>query len=127
MRLLADSSVWIDHFRRADEALAAALRNRAVLTHPLVIGEIAMGSIADRSAVLESLLTLRQARRADDAEVLGLIERHRLWGTGIGYTDAHLLASALLGPDTKLWTRDKRLGEAAEALGVAGEGVVPAP
>jgi predicted nucleic acid-binding protein len=119
VRLLADSSIWMDHIRRRDESLAAALRRDAVVTHPLVIGEIAMGSIKQRSAVLASLLELREARRAEEGEVLDLIERHRLFGTGIGYIDAHLLASALLTPATKLWTRDRRLHEAAKRLEVA--------
>jgi len=51
--------------------------------------------------------------------VLHLIDRHGLWGTGIGYTDAHLLASALLTPGGRLWTRDKRLHDQAERLSVA--------
>jgi predicted nucleic acid-binding protein len=111
----------MDHLRRRDEALSAALRRGAVVTHPLVIGEIAMGSIRERSAVLASLLELPEARRAKEHEVLALIDRHRLSGTGIGYIDAHLLASALLTPATKLWTRDRRLHEAAERLEVAAE------
>ena len=122
MRLLADSSVWMDHLRRRDETLSAALRRGAVVTHPLVIGEIAMGSIKQPAAVLASLMELPEARRADEREVLDLIDRHRLFGTGIGYIDAHLLASALLTPPTRLWTRDRRLHEAAERLGVGAEG-----
>lgn len=117
--MLADSSIWIDHIREPNETLAAALRLRSVLTHPFVIGEIAMGSIKDRVGVLDPLLALRRATRADDSEVLALIDAKRLFGTGIGLIDAHLLASTLLTPDTRLWTRDRRLHEAAERLGVA--------
>jgi len=124
VKLLADSSIWIDHIRQPNELLAWALRARAILLHPLVIGEIAMGSIASRSAVLASLTALPIAVRADDFEVLDFVERHRLFGTGLGLIDAHLLASALLTPGAGLWTRDRRLRDAAERLGVAGE---PAP
>jgi predicted nucleic acid-binding protein len=124
MRLLADSSIWIDHIRQPNDALARALRQRSILTHPLVIGEVAMGSIARRSEVLAALLALRPALRANDLEVLDLVERHRLFGTGLGLIDAHLLASTMLTPETRLWTRDRRLQEAAGRLGVAGE---PAP
>ncbi len=121
MQLLADSSIWIDHIRQPDDVLAAALRRRRVLTHPFVIGEVAMGSIARRVDLLAELQLLRPAIRADDDEVLNLVERHRLFGTGIGLIDAHLLASTLLTPGTRLWTRDRRLREAAERMGVAGE------
>jgi predicted nucleic acid-binding protein len=119
VRLLADSSIWIDHLRSPDDALADALRRRQVLVHPFVIGEVALGSIANRRDVLTALSELRQARRADDQEVLDLIDRHRLFGTGLGWVDCHLLAAALLTPETYLWTRDRRLRETAERLGVA--------
>jgi predicted nucleic acid-binding protein len=121
MRLLADSSIWIDHLRRPSEALAAALRERRLLTHPFVLGEVAMGSLARRGEVLAEIGQLRQAAHADDSEVLSLVARHRLFGTGLGLIDAHLLASCLLTPDAWLWTRDRRLHEAAERLGVAME------
>lgn len=81
--------------------------------HPFVIGEIACGSLRDRLLVLELLQDLPSAAVAHDNEVLGFIERHSLHGKGIGYVDAHLLASVALGPGTKLWTRDKRLHLAA--------------
>lgn len=121
MKLLADSSIWIDHIRQPNELLARALRRRAILLHPLVIGEIAMGSIASRAALLAGLTALPMAVRADDLEVLDFVERHRLFGTGLGLIDAHLLASALLTPDTGLWTRDRRLDEAAARLGVSAD------
>jgi len=121
VKLLADSSIWVDHIRQPNALLARALRRRAILTHPLVIGEVAMGSIASRSAVLASLTALPQAVRADDFEVLDFVERHRLFGTGLGLIDVHLLASTLLTPNAALWTRDRRLHEAAERLGIAGE------
>ena len=121
MRLLADSSVWIDHLRKPDEFLSFALRRRRVVVHPFVLGEVALGSIAERAQVLQALAALPQARRAEDAEVLDLIERRRLHGAGIGWVDAHLLAAALLTPETRLWTRDRRLRALAGRLGVAAE------
>jgi hypothetical protein len=74
MRLPADSSIWIDHLRRPNEALAVALRQRRLLTHPFVLGEIAMGSLARRAEMLAAIGRLRQAMRADDSEVLGFVE-----------------------------------------------------
>jgi predicted nucleic acid-binding protein len=119
MKVLPDSSIWVDHIRQPNSELAQALRRRSVLIHPFVVGEVAMGSIAERGAVLAALLQLRRVVQADHAEVLDMVERHRLFGTGLGLIDAHLLASTLLTPGTRLWTRDRRLHEAAERLGVA--------
>jgi hypothetical protein len=56
------------------------------------------------------------ARRA--CRVLRFIEASRLSGRGLGFIDAHLLASAVL-TRASLWTADKRLREAASELGVA--------
>jgi len=121
VKLLADSSIWVDHIRQPNALLAQALRRRAILIHPLVIGEVAMGSIASRAAVLANLTELPKAVRADDFEVLDFVERHRLFGTGLGLIDAHLLASTLLTPRAALWTRDRRLRAAAARLDIAGE------
>lgn len=118
--LLVDSAVWIDHFRHANPNLQREFDARALVGHPLVTGEVAMGSLADRRSVLGLLQDLPQAVRADDAEVLTLVERRRLFSLGLGFVDAHLLASCLLTPGTQLWTRDRRLQGAAERLGVAG-------
>lgn len=117
--LLADTGVWIDHLRGARHDLRPALLAGRVLGHALVTGEIAMGSLGDRAGILGLLGHLPQATRADDAEVLYLAERRRLFSLGLGFVDAHLLASTLLTPETRLWTRDRRLHEAAERLGVA--------
>jgi predicted nucleic acid-binding protein len=90
-----------------------------VLGHPFVLGEIALGRLRDPALVLGLLADLPQAIVATDGEVLGFIRRHGLAGLGIGYVDAHLLAAARLTPDARLWTRDRRLAEAAERLGLA--------
>ena len=117
--ILADSSVWIDHIRRPDAELSDLLERRIVVCHPFVIGEIALGSIASRTAVIHELGRLQQLPVATVMEVAGLIEAERLWGQGIGYVDAHLIASARLEPGTRLLTRDARLRAQAERLGVA--------
>lgn len=117
--ILADTSVWVDHFRRGDAQLAGLLERGAVLIHPFVVGEIACGSLSDRSSILELLEDLPAAVVAETEEVLAFIERHVLHGKGIGYVDAHLLASAVLTEGASLWTRDKRLRIAAEDLGRA--------
>jgi predicted nucleic acid-binding protein len=119
--LLVDSGIWIDHLRKSDAKLYDALMEERILGHPFVTGEIAMGSLKDRATTLGMLGRLPQAQRARDAEVFELVERGTLFSLGLGWVDAHLLASALLTPDAGLWTRDRRLREAAERLGVAGE------
>ena len=117
--ILVDTSVWVDHLRRGDSQLSALLESASVLTHPFVIGEIACGHLVDRALVIELLRDMPTANVADPDEVLGFIDRHRLHGTGIGYVDMHLLAAVALTDGAKLWTRDKRLRAAAEALGWA--------
>lgn len=120
--LLVDTSVWIDHLRAADDELVAALDAGQVLIHPFVIGEIALGSLRQRAVVLELLSALPAAAVAHDDEVMAFIERHTLHGSGIGFLDAHLLASARLTPAAQLWTRDRRLLSAAMRLGLCRPG-----
>ncbi len=114
--ILVDTSVWIDHFRSGDQQLAALLTTNSVLAHHFVIGELALGNLDRPDAVLASLRRLPQAVKAEDDEVLELIRRRKIAGTGIGYVDVHLLASLLLTPDASLWTRDKRLKALAVRL-----------
>jgi predicted nucleic acid-binding protein len=117
--ILIDSSIWIDHFRKHDDALFALLSRERVLTHPFVIGEIALGHLRNRGPILRELRRHTQCAMASDDEVLQLIEHEKLFGTGIGYIDAHLLASVRLTPGSSLLTRDRRLNEVAHRLGVA--------
>jgi len=121
--ILADTSVWVDHLRRGDAGLAALLDRASVLAHPFVIGELACGSIAQRTRVIGLLLMLPQATVAQADEVLTFIERRRLYAHGIGYVDAHLLASVALTAGSSLWTRDKRLLAAARRLDCAYDAV----
>jgi predicted nucleic acid-binding protein len=116
--VLVDTSIWIDHLNKPTATLAMLLANRDVLIHPLVIGEIAMGSLKGRTQFLRYLQKLPKAQAARDAEVLSFIEAEALYSLGIGYIDAHLLAASRLVPGTRLWTRDKRLDAVAEALGL---------
>lgn len=116
--ILVDTSVWIDHLRSGDAALAALLDGGQVLAHPFVTGELALGRLRRRGEILAALGSLPQATTATDTEVLRFIADHALDGLGIGYIDAHLLASALLS-SAALWTRDKRLHAAAARLKLA--------
>jgi predicted nucleic acid-binding protein len=117
--ILADASVWVDHLRAGDKALAALLDAGAVLAHPFVIGELALGNLRQPEIVLQALADLPHAGVATDAEVLHFIERHALSGRGIGYVDAHLLAAVKLTAASELWTKDKRLHSVAVQLGLA--------
>ena len=118
MIVLADTSVWIDHWRRGNPRLERLLLQDQIVIHPFVVGEIALGAIAPRPLVLEHLGTLRAPRVAQQHEVMGLIDRARLWRRGIGWVDVHLLASALI-EQIRLWTLDQALHRAARDLGVA--------
>jgi predicted nucleic acid-binding protein len=116
--ILVDTSVWIDHLRKADGELSAALEEGEVVTHPFVIGELACAKIRNRSQLMQLLEQLPRAREATHREVLAMIDGRRLMGSGLGYVDAHLLAAAALTPETSLWSRDKTLTSAALRMGV---------
>jgi predicted nucleic acid-binding protein len=116
--ILADTSVWIDHFRSGDKEMERALNQSQIVIHPWVIAELALGSLRNRASTLGMLDLLPQARVAQTSEVRQMIEVRRLFNLGIGLTDAQLIASALLDPPTLLWTRDKQLRRVAEALGI---------
>lgn len=117
--ILVDTSIWVDHLRRADPALSEHLDRGRVLAHPLVIGELALGSLRNRAEVLRLLGELPRATPATHAEAMQFIDLHRLMGAGIGYVDAHLLASVALTPPARLWTRDARLAVIARQLSLA--------
>ena len=117
--ILVDTSVWVGHLHAADPGLNALVEHERLLMHPFVLGEIALGSLRQRAVILRSLGRLPQATRARNDEVLGLIEQHALAGSGIGYVDAHLVASVRLTAGARLWTHDKRLHGVAERLAIA--------
>ena len=116
--ILLDTSVWVDHLRRGDSLVVRILESGEAASHALVVGELACGNLKSRARVIDLLRALPQSAIATDDEVLYLIARHKLMGRGIGYVDAHLLASALIG-GSLLWTRNKRLREIALELRVA--------
>lgn len=119
--ILIDTSAWIDHLRRREASVEFLLRRKRVLVHPFVIGEVALGPMKRYDQVIESLSKLPRAIVAAHEEVLFIIKQHSLMGSGIGYVDAHLLASAKLAEGTRLLTRDKRLAKIAAALGIGYE------
>jgi predicted nucleic acid-binding protein len=116
---LADTSIWVDHLRGGDPGLGRLLDRGEVLGHCFVTGELALGNLRQRHLVLRGLQELPQATVASDDEVLHFIDRQALFGFGIGYVDAHLLAAVRLTAGAKLWTRDKRLHAAAVQLGLS--------
>ena len=116
--ILADTSVWIDHFRSAIPEMQKLLANDQIIMHPFVVAELALGSLRSRTSTLHYLDSLPPARVAHLSEVRHMIEAHAIYSKGIGLIDAHLLASCLLPPGTQLWTRDAALETVAAALGV---------
>jgi len=115
---LVDTSVWIQHFRSGSRRLKTLLEDGEVVTHPFVIGELACGNLGNRAEILDLLGRLPQTPTAEHHEVMALVAGRRLYGRGIGWVDAHLLAAALL-VDSGLWTLDRPLATVAAALGVA--------
>lgn len=117
--ILADTSVWTRHWWNGDPDFSSRLDGRLVFIHPFVWGELALGPCRDRSSLLSSLHDLPMALLARDEEMFALIQSVPLFGRGIGWVDAHLLASARLQKATRVWTHDKRLNAAADDLGIA--------
>lgn len=121
MLVLADTSIWVDHLRKEDVWFSDLLEHRAVVVHPFVIGELALGNVPNFDNLISDLHDLPQAPIVDVDKVLQLIQHGKLSGSGIGYVDAHLLASVAQMPETKLLTSDKRLYAAAKRLAIAAE------
>jgi predicted nucleic acid-binding protein len=116
--ILADTSVWIDHFRQGNDRLKRLLSEGTVLSHPFVVGELACGNLANRDEILTLLRVLPRAEIAGHEETLLFVERHKLHGRGLGWVDVHLLAAAMLS-SCKLWTLDRSLALEARKLKVS--------
>ena len=119
--ILVDTAIWIDHLHRAEPRLVSLLQDAAVCAHPMVVGELALGSLLNRSDVLTLLGHLPEVPLATHREVLDFVEVHRLHGVGLSLVDAHLLAALRLSETALLWTRDRRLRRAAERLDVLAD------
>ena len=121
MRVLVDTNIWIDHLRKTEPVLVDLLERDQVCVHQSVITELALGNLKDRSVFLKALERLMVLRNVDDQGVRHLVEKRRLWGRGLSAVDAALLASIVVTPGVSLWTRDKRLRQAARDVGVLAE------
>jgi len=113
--IIVDTSVWVQHLRTGSTRLSALLRDELVLSHPFVVGELACGNLRNRGEILTLLGALPEARMAEHREVLHLVESARFYGRGLGWLDAHLLASSLI-TRCALWTLDEPLQRAAATL-----------
>ena len=116
--ILADTSVWVDHFRSGNKDLQKALNQGQIVIHSWIIAELALGSLHERAKTLAMLDLLPQMRLAQLSELRLMIEARRLYSLGICLADAQLIASIFLNPPTLLWTQDKPLRRVAEALGI---------
>ena len=119
MRVLVDTNIWIDHLRQTEQVLVDLLERDQVCVHQSVITELALGNLKNRSFFLKMLERLMIVRNVDDQGVRHLVEERRLWGRGLSVVDAALLASAVVTPGVSLWTRDKRLRQAARDVGAS--------
>lgn len=118
--ILADTNVWIKHFRESDPELSRLLNIGLIACHPFIIGELACGNLSNRSQILVLLKALPSTPIVEPAELLNFIENKMLMGRGLGYVDIQLLASAILG-NVVLWTHDRRLNETATELRISFE------
>lgn len=119
--ILADTSVWVQHFRQGEPRLVDCLMQSEVVIHPYIIGELALGSISDRRRTLADLSLLPSVSSVETEEILSFIEARRLFSLGLGYVDVNLLAATILNQDVRLWTFDRRLADAAKKIGIAYE------
>ncbi|MBD3896777.1 type II toxin-antitoxin system VapC family toxin [Halomonas sp. ML-15] len=120
MSVLVDTSVWVDHFRHRNDTLVELLESDQVMSHPMVVVELACGTPpAPRAQTLNAIELLRPCQQASLREVREFIEHNALYGLGCGLVDMALLASVLITPEGQLWTLDKRLAEMARRFEVA--------
>lgn len=119
MKVLPDTNIWVGHLRCRDERLCEILEFNALIMHPLVIGELSVADYPDRRPLIEDLLLMPMSYDVSFQETLHFISERRLYSRGIQWNDAVILSSVLLTEGALLWTRDRRLKELAETLGVA--------
>ena len=118
MRTLIDSSVWISHFHRTDKTLTSLIERREIAIHSCIIGELAVGSLKHRKAVLGYLEMLENVTECTPSEALSLIGSHRLHGQGLSWVDCLLLASCRISR-CALYTHDIKLAQVAKRLGIS--------
>jgi len=116
--VLVDTSVWVSHLHRGEAHLARLLDDAQVVTHSFIVGELACGQLKNRREILSLLQALPSVPTVSQEEVMYFIERHSLPGRGVGFIDAHLLASARLA-GASLWTLDTPLKRVAEKLNLS--------
>jgi predicted nucleic acid-binding protein len=117
--IVADTSVWVDHFNNPDAQIIEYVTCNELLMHPFVAGEILLGNVKDRRITAHLLSRLPQLLPVRHVDVLAMIENYEMFGSEVGYVDIHLVAAVRLREVGSLWTRDKRLLAVAEKLGVA--------
>ena len=119
--VVVDTNIWVYHWRTPNPLLIDMMVDGEVWTHPIVIGELSMGTLRNREQTLWDLTRLGRPQLATDMETRQMVEGRRLWGRGIGWNDAKILASVVIG-DCLLWTSDRRLDEIAQEMKVAWKG-----
>jgi len=119
MNVLMDSSIWIEHFKNSNELIPDLITKNLIVTHPLVIAEIACGTPKNKKFILEAMKELNQTEQATTDEVLEFIEKENIAGKGCGAIDIFLLASAIITNETAIWTLDKNLMKLAERFNVS--------
>jgi len=117
--ILADSAIWIDHLRQGSPMLSQQLNGGSVVMHSMVIGELACGSLKDRTLRLAQLRALPRIPSVTDVQALAFIEWQRIMNRGLSFIDVHLLAAVAAQPGMRIWTRDRRLNETAQELDLA--------
>jgi predicted nucleic acid-binding protein len=115
--VLVDTSVWVTHLQMGHSKLERFLQDGDVACHPFIVGELACGNLKNRSEILSLIQSLPMTIEAEHQEVLQFIENHQLMGTGLGYIDVHLMASAVL-TEIPIWTLDKKLNTISSKLGI---------
>ena len=120
MIALVDTSVWIRFLaNRAPYAsqLDTLLSRNDVSGHPFVMGELLIGDKGGRRQLLTDYEQMHQAPVVPHSDVVVFVRDRRLYGRGIGWIDAHLLAASLVGR-LRLWTIDPALAMVAKELGI---------
>jgi hypothetical protein len=119
--VLADTSVWIRFLSNRQpyaSELDRLLGLDEVVGHEMVFGELLVGDVGGRGKLLAAYAQMHRAETVAHAEVVVFVRSRRLLGRGLGWIDAHLLASAIVQRH-QIWTADVRFAAVASELGIA--------